>query len=156
ISFVSIFLQSLLDILLKLGRDVFRKLELGWLRSEDPGNRVVRRFSFERRTATQHFIKHDAETPNIGSLVYFRFAQLFGRHVFDGSHYRARLGAHVSGCVLDLSLLRQDFGELSEAEVYDLHVTVRPQHDVFGFYVAMDDTDCMGAGQCGADLNYYL
>src|SRR5688572_13272461 len=54
--------------------------------------------------------------------------------------------------------LRQHFSsaqfiKLGEAEVEHLHVTVRAQHYVFRFYIAMDDTGRMSGGESGGYLS---
>src|SRR5262249_19533631 len=50
-------------------------------------------------------------------------------------------------------LVRQDFSELRESEVHDLHVAVGAQHDVLGFDVAMNDADCVCTAECRTDLD---
>src|SRR5438067_10313595 len=96
-----------------------------------------------------HFIKHHAETPNIGALINLRAARLFRRHVTNGSEYRTQTGVsecHRS-CPVRRSLGEGGFGKLCNAKVEHFHVSVRPDHDVLGLDIAMDNSRLMGGSE---------
>src|SRR6266496_1557891 len=52
-----------------------------WLRCQDGGNAVARRFAVERRTSSHNFVEHYAQAPNIRARIYLLAARLFRRHV---------------------------------------------------------------------------
>src|SRR5438477_8232034 len=51
-----------------------------------------RRVAGEWRLPGYHFVKHHAETPDIGALINVSAARLLRRHITNGSQYRAEVG----------------------------------------------------------------
>ena len=91
--------------------------------------------------AGHHFVKDYAETPDIGALINRRAARLFWRHVTNGSEYRAQVGLDQQERLFLRHRYRHFlFGKLCNPKVEHFHVSVRPEHDVLGFDVAMDDS----------------
>ena len=76
-------------------------------------------------------------------------ARLFGRHVGDGAHGRARLGEHVHGHAFGI----RGLVVLGQAEVEHLGVTAFGYKNVGRLDIAMDDPLGMGGVQRVGDLN---
>src|SRR6185369_11951611 len=60
------------------------------LRNRD--DNVSRRLALKRHAARDHFIDHDAETPDVAACVDGLAACLLGRHVMRRTHHDARVG----------------------------------------------------------------
>jgi hypothetical protein len=94
-----------------------------------------------RLTACQHLEQNAAEGPDIRLLRRHFAARLFGGHVarrpqnHAGARPRNAQGRRVSQAVIRGS----GVGGFRQAEVEHLHRAVRPNHDVAGFEVPMDD-----------------
>src|SRR5262249_11817928 len=125
----------------------------------------------EWRMARCHFIKHHAETPNVGAFINPDTVgtRLFGRHVTNCSQYRPQVGLSERHRFC-LVLRRPEsfrgcegwfgeggFGNLCNAKIEHLHVAVRSEHDVLRLDVAMDNTSVMGGnkrtGHLDGDVN---
>ena len=92
----------------------------------------------ERRASGDELVQHDAEAVAIGAAVDAAAARLLGRHVGDRADDHAgaglgRNGGHRVGWHRGRPRERRD------AEIEDLHVAVRPQHQVVGLDVAVHD-----------------
>ena len=55
------------------------------------------RRAFEWHAPRNHFVKHDADAPNIGARIDLFAARLFGRHVIHGAHDDTRARLHARG-----------------------------------------------------------
>src|SRR5206468_12834032 len=166
IPFLAIFAQRFADNLLKLGRsvrDVTR--ERRWFLLKNRSHYLSWRFASEWRMPRYHFVKHHAETPNIGTLINLRAARLFRRHITNGSQYRPQIGlseCHRS-CPVRRSpwhaeALRRRLGEggfrqLRNPKVEYFHVSVRPEHNVLRLDVAMDNARFVSGGKRACHLD---
>ncbi len=89
----------------------------------------------ERGMARYHLIDHQAERPDVGSVVS-RFApRLLGRHIHCGSH--------GGTCLCQLC----EAGKLGQSEVNDSGHPVRRDHDVGGLDVAVCDALLVSPGE---------
>jgi len=85
-----------------------------------------------------HFVKNCAETPDIGAFINLRAARLFRRHVTNGSQYRPQIGLNRSSAFVCRYRYRYFlFGKLAIQSRALSNVSVRPEHDVLRFDVAM-------------------
>ena len=110
---------------------------------------VARRFTLEGRATRDHFVKHDAQTPDVRARVEFQTSDLFGRHVCCGSHHDAGLGLdHGPGGGILINLVcAPTLSQLGKSKVEHLHNAVSAYHDVFRFDIAMNDSSRMRAGE---------
>src|SRR6266480_3526536 len=104
--------------------------------------------------AGYHFVKHHAETPDIGALINVLSARLLRRHVTKGPQYSPKIGLHQQqrfvsrhGCWQFL------LGELCNPKVEHFHVSVRPEHDVLRLNVAMNNSRLVCGGERTRDLD---
>ncbi len=111
--------------------------------------------SVECALAGQHFIDHAAEGPNVGPLIDVCSARLLWRHVRRGSQDEPRLchcrrsdrghGRHARRDTRGLHRLR-------EAKVEHLHRSIRPDLDVRGLQITVDDALLVRRGKRVGDL----
>src|SRR5437868_620198 len=93
IPFVAIFAQRFADDLLKLGGSICDvTCQRRWLFLKDRRHHLSWCVSGEWRMTGSHFIKHHAETPDIGPFINLRAARLLRRHITNRSQYRAEIG----------------------------------------------------------------
>src|SRR5438477_5365991 len=150
IPFLAIFAQRFADNLLKLRgsmREVTR--ERRWLLLKNRRHRLSWCVAGEWRMPRYHFVKDDAETPDVGTFINLRAARLLRRHVMNGSQYRPQIGlseCHRS-CPVRRSLGEGGFGKLCNPKVEHFHVSVRPEHDVVGLDVAMNNSCVVRGGE---------
>src|SRR6266481_14414 len=93
IAFLAILTQRLADDLLKLSGsvcDIIRERRRLFL--ENRRHHLSWCVTGEWRMTGSHFIKHHAETPDIGGFINVRAARLFRRHVTNGSEYGPEIG----------------------------------------------------------------
>ena len=94
IPFLAIFAQRFADDLLKLSgrvRDVTRERRLAPSQESKTSLLLVCSPS-EWRMPGYHFVKDDAETPDIGAFINLPAARLLRRHVTNGSQYGPEIG----------------------------------------------------------------
>ena len=103
--------------------------------------------------AGHQFVKKCPETEDVARRTHFLTARLFGRHIVDGTNYHSGAGvrSHHSGG-FGVHLPRLFFGKLGDAEIEDLHQSVRADHHIFRLYVAVDDPGRVGGRQAGRYL----
>jgi hypothetical protein len=103
----------------------------------------------ERTLAGEHLVEHHAEREDVAAHVAGPTHRLFGRHVGDGSHHRARLGHRQ---------LRGRFAlvgaeALGQPEVENLREAVGRDDHVGRFQIAVEDAARMRFGQAVSNLN---
>ncbi len=112
---------------------------------------------YERRGAGQHLAKHDAKRKDIATTIDALAQQLFGRHVVDRPHQRARLSLDSADQRFLFTVGDQctfSFGdELCESEVENFREAVATEHQVLGFQIAMNDAELVCARETRRDLN---
>ena len=79
----------------KVFRCFITKRQRSWFTLKDRRDDFVAAARFEGRESGHHLVKHNAKAPDIGALIHGPFAQLFGRHVADRAHLRARLSIEL-------------------------------------------------------------
>src|SRR6266487_6349795 len=148
ISLGAIFAQRFADDLLKLsGRvcDVTR--ERRWLFLKNRRHHLAWCVAGEWHMPGYHFVKNYAETPDIGAFINVPAARLLGRHVTNGSQYRAEIGLNQQQCFVSRRRYRHFLlGKLCNPKVEHFHVSVRPEHDVLRLDVAMDNAFIVRSG----------
>ena len=107
---------------------------------EDLPRHLGRGRATEGRAAGHHLIDHRSQRPDVRARIGLLAPDLLGGHVGHGAHHRAGVG--------DPGLI----GELGEAEVDDLHPSVRSHHDVARLDVAVDDPPLVGGCEAAGDL----
>src|SRR6185436_2265445 len=112
---------------------------------DDRNARVAVGLAFERRMSRDHFIKHNSETKHVRALVDAFTQRLFGRHVAGRAHDRSRTrlsnrNRHGFG-IRSYWFAISEFRESKVEHLYEAiaHKLVLPQHDVLGFYIAVND-----------------
>ena len=100
------------------------------------------RVADERRPSGDHLVQHAAERVDVGAAVDGLPLRLLGRQVRRGPEHRRGL--------LD-RLLR--VADPRDAEVRDLHVARRGDHDVAGLDVAVDDALVVRGGERVGDVD---
>jgi len=93
-----------------------------------------RALAAEGLPAREHLVEHHAQRPEIGGGARALPLELLGRHVGGGPHRRPFLGEGLG------------VEPAGEAEVEQLHPSVRQHHDVFRLEVPVDDAG--GVGGC--------
>src|SRR5436190_5974101 len=94
----------------------------------------------ERLTPGEHFVHDDPEAKDIAPRVYIAAAGLFRRDVGYRAPYHAGCGQELSSRGLFGTCRSSSrLGELCEAEIEHLYITVRAHHHIFRLYVAMND-----------------
>ena len=88
------------------------------------GDRIV---GLERRSAGEHFVQNQAQRINVSAVIDRFSADLLRGHVLRRSNHRA---GHA----------RQRFHRARDAEVHDLYVAVRVDHDIFRLQIAVNDS----------------
>jgi hypothetical protein len=118
---------------------------------EDGGEHVAATRRGERTAASNHLVEQHPERPNVRPGVHRLPTGLLRGHVRSGAHHRARVGVdpHLRG----IGSHRRSRRELGQAKVQHLQDAVRPEHDVLGFDVAVDDPRGMRDAQRRGDLN---
>src|ERR1041384_6007010 len=126
---------------------------------DDRKARVTVSLSLERRLSGHHLIKHYTQTKNIRALVDIFTQRLFGRHVTRSSHD----GAGISNSDRNSDRFRIGagalaIGQLCKSEVQHFHETIAhefvlPQHNVFRFYVAVNNAFGVRRLECHCDLD---
>src|ERR1051325_7861183 len=93
-----------------------------WLISFDNrDNDIGRSLSGERSATRGHFIKHDAETPDICSFINGDTSRLFGRHVSRCADDDARRRMEQERWHRRGGRTLMTFGQFCETEVEDLY-----------------------------------
>ena len=119
------------------------------------GERVGDGFAFEKASARQHLVQHDAERPDVGPPVDRLAASLLGRHVRRRAedHSRLRAERHRRR-VGDVG--RGSRGEgverLREAEVQNFDLALRVDLHVRWLQVPVDDALLVRDFQCLSNL----
>src|SRR5437868_14835946 len=93
---------------------------------------MARRLTFERQVPGDHFVKHDADTPDVCARVHLFAARLFARHVIDRAHYDARARLHAPGdfALGDLIERSRALSDFCSSQVQHLYATTWSDHDV--------------------------
>ena len=95
-----------------------------------------------------HFVKHHAETPDIGSFINVPAARLLGRHITNSPEYGPEIRLNEQQRFVSWHRRRQFLlRELCNPEVEHFHVAVRPEHDVLRFDVAMNNSRVVRGGE---------
>ena len=108
------------------------------------------RFGLESPAPGEHFVQNHAEAENIGAMIGRAAADLFGRHVADGSHDDAGIGFSDGLGRIGVALWGFDFGE---AEIENLGAAVARHHDVVGLQIAMDNAGGVSGSKSVGDLH---
>jgi hypothetical protein len=124
-----------------------RLIELGRGRHQLAAGRL----GAERMAAGQRLPQHDADRPQVGTLVDVAGAELLGRHVDQGPDQHAVIG-DVAGAELDVRAadIVTAGDQLGDAEVEDLDGAGPGHEHVVGLEIAVDDAELVGADE-GAD-----
>src|SRR5207253_10139308 len=110
----------------------------------------------EREPSGRHLVEYDPEGKQIGASVQGLAVNLFGRHVGDGAQRVAcdgQLVIHKGGIVGASSGALVAATYFSEAKIKDLGLASLGDHDVRGFYVAVDDASSVGRVKGIGDFN---
>ena len=99
-----------------------------------------------------HFVENQAEAPDVGAVIHGLAAGLLRRHVGGCSHHDTLPRAGNRGHVR----LRCGRPALGEAEIEDFHVVARPDEDVGGFDIAVDDARGVRGVQRVGDLRAHV
>src|SRR5438034_3664455 len=95
-----------------------------------------------------HFVKHHAETPDIGALINVLSARLLRRHVTNGPQYSPEIGLHEQQCFVSWHGCWQFLlGELCNPKVEHFCVAIRPEHHVLWLDVAIDNSRLVSGGE---------
>src|SRR5215472_12691911 len=166
IPLAAIFAQRFADDLLNLrGRVRDVSGERRWLFIKNRRHDLLRCVAGEWRLPGYHFVKHDAETPDIATLINWLSTRLLRRHVTNSSQYRPEIG--VSECNRSCPVRRSPwhtealrrrlgeggFGKLCNPEVEHFRVPVRAEHDVVRLDVAMNNSRVVSGGKRTRYLN---
>ena len=95
----------------------------------------------EGQGSGQHFVEHNADGPQVGTVVHDETFGLFGRHVGGGTEGRSELGDAGRA------------GKLRQAEVHDLGAAALGDHDVRRLDVAMHDAEVVSLVQAFENLD---
>ena len=126
-----------------------------WLRLEHRGQRVGDRLTRMKPLASQHLEEHHAERPDIGAMIDRFPTRLFGTHVRRCPQDHAHVGHRGSGDRRRQRWVARagcHFQRLRQTEVEHLHSAVRPQRDVRGLQVTMDDASFVRGLESVGDL----
>ncbi len=104
---------------------------------EDEGAVVI---AGEWALVADHFIEHDAESPDVGALVGMLAAQLLGRHVAQSAEQRARLRVGT-------------FRDARDAEIHHFDYAIESEDNVGGLDIAVDHAAAMGIIEGAAGLH---
>jgi len=132
----------------------------GWCRGfvEDGVEDGCGSVTFERKTASGHFVEDYAEGKKIGAGVEFFAKSLFWRHVGDGAESGAGTGELIGiggegGHLVGETVGRSWRGNLSKTKIEDFGVTTFGNEDVCRFDVTMDDLFRVRSVQRVSNLN---
>ena len=110
------------------------------------GDRLQRRqggVGFERMAPGEVLVQHDPQREDVGGAFGRQSVRLLGRHVTHGAQKRSGLGVPFGL----RRLAGKDREAAGEAEIEDLHVAVRTDHQVLGLDVPVDDPFGVGCGE---------
>ena len=116
----------------------------------------------KRLLSSGHLVEDKAEREQIGPNVDVLAARLLRRHVIDRTDGKPWARQHLGSLqrcrrrqrrILPVSERRLQWGELCDAEIEHLRMTVSRDEDVGGLDVAMDDALRMRGAECVGDLN---
>src|SRR5262249_1574736 len=96
----------------------------------------------------RHFIEHGAEAENIDAGIHRVSAQLFRRHIWQGSERNSGM-RHILG---GGSLCHRPH-QLRQPDIEDLRLSALAHKNVGRFYGAVDDASYTSASQAVTDLN---
>jgi len=88
-----------------------------------------------------HFVEHGSERKNVGASIDFLAIGLFRRHISDRAQDRS-LFRERAAVAVDRFRKSIGFGlvvQLGEAEIENLHNTLRRDHHIRGLQIAMDN-----------------
>ena len=113
--------------------------------------------ALERPRARQHLVEHGAERPDVAAPIGLASLGLLGAHVRRGAEQHAALDQRRTG---DRRARRRRrrwprrlrLHDLGQPEVEQLHRAVRPQLDVGGLEIAMDDALLVRRFEADGDL----
>ena len=108
---------------------------------QNRGHRVARTVAKEWVRARGKLVQHDAERKDVRTGIELGAEHLLGRHVGRCAEPRAGLGQQGRGLIAGA---RWPIHLLGQAEVHDLHMALRRQHDVGRLEIAMDDAPAVG------------
>jgi len=97
-----------------------------------------------------HFVENNAEGELIGAEVDGAAGGLLGRHITEGTQENAGFSLGDGRRIVEIALAAR--GGFCQAEVEDFDGVGR-NHDVFGFQIAVNDTEFVGLGEALGDLN---
>ena len=106
---------------------------------------VHARSSLPGMSATNHLVKNDREGKQVTSVINRLAKDLFRRHIPNRTQHLTGRGQIHIGSLAETGNRRRK--QLRQAKVEQLHVTVWPHHDIFGFQVAMYDAGTMCVAQ---------
>src|SRR6185295_18691374 len=115
--------------------------------------------TLEWRLACNHLVKHDTQTKNIRAGIDRVSLSLFGRHVTTRANNCSWTGCSDRNChSLRVGCEHVWFGQFCETKIEYFYkpISSKPvftQHNVLGFYVAMNDSSSVRRFKRHRDLN---
>src|SRR5438128_1425544 len=85
-------------------------------------------------------------------MIRFVPTHLFGRHVTDCAHHRARIGNLFSGIDFRTGTLVALWAQLRQTKIENLHPAVSSDKEIFGLEIAMSDPSFMRRCQTLSNL----
>ena len=126
----------------------------GWrICFQDGREYVAWSFTIEGFVLSRHFIDDGAQSENVRAAIDYFPPRLLGRHITGGAEHHARPRAHLLSRRLGRNDRRRLFSQFRQTEIENFHVAIRPQHDVLGLDIAMNDSRCMSGCQSVGNLN---
>src|SRR6202040_2672088 len=85
-------------------------------------------------------------------MIRFVPAHLFGRHVTDRAHHRARIGNLLPGVDFRTDTLASQWPQLRQTEIENLHAAVSGDKEILRLEIAMSDPSLMRRCQTLSNL----
>ena len=128
-----------------------RRFRLG---PQDGAQRVSNGGARKCTNAGHHLVQHRPEAEDVASGIHPSAAGLLRRHIRRSPGNRPRRAQRHIRCVRQRRFIRAFTStQFGQTEVEHLHGTIRADHDVGRFQIAMDDAARVRSGQSVCDRN---